>query len=98
MSTQNREEEAQLRASINQQLIESGDKERIKASLRQTLQRGEWRDQIRAIARQKIEENSDMSVEDLVAAITPEARQKVPQQVRDDLLNQIRASLQKQTQ
>eukprot|EP00045_Choanoeca_perplexa_P018517 m.293013 g.293013 ORF g.293013 m.293013 type:complete len:99 (+) comp17997_c0_seq1:254-550(+) len=87
-------QEANLRASINQRLIESGKKEELKNMLRSELMQSQWREQVKNLATEKIRANhGQMTVEELVALITPEARSKVPVDAKTKLLEGIREAL-----
>ncbi|EGD73532.1 hypothetical protein PTSG_05236 [Salpingoeca rosetta] len=66
--------EEQLRASINQQLIESGQKERLKAMLRDELKKSNWRDRVRDLASEMVPEEVKMK---LMANIQRSLRQTV---------------------
>jgi len=88
----------QLRATINQKLVESGEKDKLKELLRTRLIECGWRDQLKVhckdIVRQKGLEN--ITVDDLVAEITPKGRALVPDQVKKELLQRIRSFLAQQ--
>eukprot|EP00056_Hartaetosiga_gracilis_P008068 m.115719 g.115719 ORF g.115719 m.115719 type:complete len:86 (+) comp12844_c0_seq2:114-371(+) len=72
---------------------------RIKSKLRQKLQNSqEWRDAIRQRAQTTIQDNGDITVEQLVAVLAPFARGEIPQEARDELLQDIRKALADQTQ
>jgi len=89
----------QLRATINQKLIESGEREKLKDLLRTRLIECGWRDQLKIhckeIVRQKGLEN--ITVDDLVTEITPKGRALVPDQVKKELLQRIRTFLSQQS-
>jgi len=88
----------QMRATINQKLVESGEREKLKELLRTRLMECGWRDQLKVhckeIVRQKGLEN--ITVDDLVAEITPKGRALVPDPVKKELLQRIRAFLNQQ--
>ncbi|ELU06256.1 hypothetical protein CAPTEDRAFT_156347 [Capitella teleta] len=89
----------QMRNMINRKLVESGERERLKELLRERLIECGWRDQLKAhckdVVRQKGLEN--ITVDDLVAEITPKGRSLVPDQVKKELLQRIRSFLASQT-
>jgi len=89
----------QMRATINQKLVESGEREKLKELLRTRLIECGWRDQLKVhckeIVRQKGLEN--ITVDDLVAEITPKGRALVPDQVKKELLQRIRSFLAQQS-
>ena len=94
MADERAAQEAQMRASINQRLIETGKKEELKQILRQTLNEHHWRDDVKRLATEKIRNHQgQMSVEALVAAITPDARALVPDEAKRKLLERIREVL-----
>jgi len=89
----------QMKATINQKLIESGERDKLKEILRTRLIECGWRDQLKVhckeIVRQKGLEN--ITVDDLVAEITPKGRALVPDQVKKELLQKIRSFLAQQS-
>lgn len=87
--------DAKVRAAINQQLIESGEKERLKELLRQRLVESGWRDQLKAECKKIVQEKGvdKITVEELVSQITPKGRSLVPDAVKKELLQKIRAFL-----
>jgi enhancer of yellow 2 transcription factor len=95
MADDKKTRDAQIRAQINQKLIESGERERLKDLLRTRLTDSGWREQLKAhckeIVRQKGLEN--ITVDDLVLEVTPYARSIVPDDVKKELLTRIRAFL-----
>ncbi|GCB68146.1 hypothetical protein scyTo_0010354 [Scyliorhinus torazame] len=72
--------DAQLRATINQKLIETGERERLKELLRAKLTECGWKDQLKAHCKDVIREKGleHVTVDDLVAEITPKGRALVP--------------------
>jgi len=91
--------DAQMRATINQKLVETGEREKLKELLRTRLIECGWRDQLKVhckeIVRQKGLEN--ITVDDLVTEITPKGRALVPDQVKKELLQRIRSFLAQQS-
>lgn len=94
-----RNRDAQLRATINQKLIETGERDKLKELLRNRLIECGWRDELKQyckeIVRQKGLEN--ITVDDLVAEITPKGRALVPDQVKKELLQRIRSFVAQQS-
>eukprot|EP00051_Salpingoeca_urceolata_P026874 m.479099 g.479099 ORF g.479099 m.479099 type:complete len:97 (+) comp21314_c0_seq1:319-609(+) len=92
--------EAQMRAAINQQLVESGEKERLKEMLRQRLLECGWRDQLKAHCKEVVKSKGmeQISVEELVNEITPKGRAIVPDEIKKELLQRIRTFLATQNQ
>uniref|UniRef100_A0A672Z4F2 Transcription and mRNA export factor ENY2 n=1 Tax=Sphaeramia orbicularis TaxID=375764 RepID=A0A672Z4F2_9TELE len=116
--------DSQMRAAINQKLIEMGERERLKELLRAKLVECGWKDQLKAhckgtecvsalakyvclclwevflksgqllcadVIREKGLEH--VTVEDLVTEVTPKGRALVPDSVKKELLQRIRAFL-----
>ncbi|XP_077504128.1 transcription and mRNA export factor ENY2-like isoform X1 [Amblyomma americanum] len=82
----------QMKASINQKLIESGERDRLKELLRTRLIECGWRDQLKAYCKEIIREKGveNVSVDELIAAVTPRARATVPDIIKRELLHQIK--------
>ncbi len=68
--------DAQVRATINQKLIESGEKEKLKDLLRTRLIECGWREELKAYAKEVIKNKGleHITVEELVSEITPRGR------------------------
>uniref|UniRef100_A0A0D6R6N9 Transcription and mRNA export factor ENY2 n=1 Tax=Araucaria cunninghamii TaxID=56994 RepID=A0A0D6R6N9_ARACU len=84
-----------LQEIINIKLIESGEKEKLKELLRERLIECGWKDemkaQCRAFTRKK--GSSNVTVDELVHAITQKGRSSVPDSVKAELLQRIRSFL-----
>jgi len=91
--------DAQVRAQINQKLVESGERERLKELLRTQLVECGWRDQLKQHCKEVVKQKGleHITVDDLVAEITPKGRELVPDQVKKELLQRIRAFLAQQS-
>ena len=89
----------QMRNSINQQLVETGEREKLKELLRVRLSECGWRDQLKQHCKDIIKQRGleHVTVDDLVKEITPQARQLVPDSVKKELLHRIRTFLAKQS-
>ena len=89
----------QMRASINQQLVETGEREKLKELLRLRLAECGWRDQLKQQCKDIIKKKGleHVTLDDLVQEITPQARQLVPDSVKKELLHKIRTFLAKQS-
>lgn len=85
-----------VRAQINQRLDETGEKARLKELLRAKLVECGWRDELKAHCQEVIKSKGleKITVEDLVAEITPRGRATVPASVKEELLQRIRKFLQ----
>lgn len=87
--------ETQARQKINQKLTESGEKERLQEMLRIRLIECGWRDELKDYAREIVKDKGidNVTVDELVAELTPKARQSVPDDVKKELLESIRGFL-----
>lgn len=96
MDERKRSQEAEMKEKINQKLIETGEKEKLKQVLRAQLIECGWRDELKAHAKHIVKERGveNVTVDDLIAEITPKARETVPDSVKRDLLQRIKAFLQ----
>uniref|UniRef100_A0A5F8G7J8 Transcription and mRNA export factor ENY2 n=1 Tax=Monodelphis domestica TaxID=13616 RepID=A0A5F8G7J8_MONDO len=76
--------DAQMRATINQKLIETGERERLKELLRAKLIECGWKDQLKAHCKDVIKEKGleHVTVDDLVAEITPKGRDEETEENR----------------
>ena len=85
----------QVRASVNQKLEESGEKEKLKELLRKKLIERGWRDELKEYCKEVIKSKGleQISVEDLVSEITPRGRATIPDDIKADLLERIRKFL-----
>eukprot|EP01102_Stenamoeba_stenopodia_P016468 TRINITY_DN575_c0_g7_i1.p1 TRINITY_DN575_c0_g7~~TRINITY_DN575_c0_g7_i1.p1 ORF type:complete len:104 (-),score=31.35 TRINITY_DN575_c0_g7_i1:546-857(-) len=88
-------QEKQVRASINQKLIETGEKERLKDMLRTKLVECGWRDEMKAFCKDIIRNKGleNITAEELVAEMKPKGRSQIPQPVKAELLGRIRRFL-----
>ncbi|KAJ9135489.1 hypothetical protein P3X46_032669, partial [Hevea brasiliensis] len=80
---------------INIKLIESGEKERLMELLRERLIECGWKDEMKALCRAFIKKKgrNDVTVDDLVRVITPKGRASIPDYIKAELLQRIRAYL-----
>ncbi|XP_053440709.1 transcription and mRNA export factor ENY2-like [Nycticebus coucang] len=87
--------DAQMRAAINQKLIEIGERERLKELLKTKLIECGWKDQSKALCKEVIKDKGPepFTVDDLVAKIIPKGRALVPDSIKKDLLQRIRIFL-----
>jgi len=94
MSDSGRKDEL-IRASINQKLVDTGEKEKLKELLRQKLIECGWRDQLKSHCKEVIKNKGleKITVDELVAEITPQGRATVPDAVKAELLQRIRKFL-----
>ncbi|KAL6521822.1 Transcription and mRNA export factor eny2 [Orobanche gracilis] len=80
---------------VNIKLIESGEKERLMELVRERLVECGWKDEMRAICREIVKKNGreNVTLDDLVRAITPKGRASIPDSVKAELLQKIRTFL-----
>lgn len=88
-----------MRATINQKLVETGERERLKELLRTRLVECGWRDQLKQHCKEVVKQKGleHITVDDLVAEITPKGRSLVPDNVKRELLQRIRTFLAQQS-
>jgi enhancer of yellow 2 transcription factor len=87
-----------IKTTIEQRLIESGEKERLKEHLRNRLIECGWREGLKLHAKEVVKERgfNNVTVEEVVQEITPRARQTVPDVVKQELLVKIQTFLAQQ--
>ncbi|CAH8615626.1 unnamed protein product [Heterobilharzia americana] len=93
------DEKSRLRAYINERLNRSGEKEKLKDLLRTRLSECGWSEELKNHCRGVIQDRGldNLTVDDLVAEITPVGRRMVPDAVKQELLDEIRSFLSKET-
>eukprot|EP01038_Epipyxis_sp_PR26KG_P007196 gene7196-9818_t len=86
----------QIRETIMAKLVETGEKDKLKEMLRDRLVECGWRDELKEYCKEVIRRKGleKVTVEDLVAEITPQGRATVPEDVKAELLKRIRTFLQ----
>mmetsp|Transcript_11098 Transcript_11098/g.15276 ORF Transcript_11098/g.15276 Transcript_11098/m.15276 type:complete len:102 (-) Transcript_11098:217-522(-) len=86
----------QIRETIMAKLIETGEKDRLKEILREQLIQSGWKDELKEFCKDIIRKKGleKVTVEELVAEITPHGRATVPESIKADLLKRIRTFLQ----
>nr|XP_039255592.1 transcription and mRNA export factor ENY2-like [Styela clava] len=97
--TDKKSRDSQMRAAINQQLVETGEREKLKELLRMRLTECGWRDDLKQHCKEILRERGleNVTVDDLVREITPKGRQTVPDSVKKELLHRIRLFLAQQS-
>ncbi|XP_002407540.3 transcription and mRNA export factor ENY2 [Ixodes scapularis] len=80
---------------MDEKLVSSGERDRLKELLRTRLVECGWRDELRAHCKEVLRERDveTTTVDDLVAAVTPKGRASVPDSIKRELLHQIRTFL-----
>ncbi|EFJ38067.1 hypothetical protein SELMODRAFT_164290 [Selaginella moellendorffii] len=88
-------DEPSLQEAINLKLVESGEKEKLKDLLRERLIECGWKDELKAQCRAFTRKRgrSNVTIDELVRAITPKGRALVPDDVKAELLQRIRTFL-----
>eukprot|EP00635_Sarcinochrysidales_sp_CCMP3193_P002251 CAMPEP_0118919756 /NCGR_PEP_ID=MMETSP1166-20130328/18723_1 /TAXON_ID=1104430 /ORGANISM="Chrysoreinhardia sp, Strain CCMP3193" /LENGTH=102 /DNA_ID=CAMNT_0006860287 /DNA_START=95 /DNA_END=403 /DNA_ORIENTATION=- len=91
-----KQKEEAVKMTIMQRLIETGEKDRLKELLRQKLIDSGWRDDLKEYCKEVIRKKGleKITVDELVAEITPRGRATVPDEVKTELLQNIRKFLQ----
>ena len=83
-----------LRQNLWQQLAESGEERTIKENLRRQLAECGWRDAVKAQCQSVISARGmDITVEELIGAISGPASTSVPTDVRDELVLKLKTFL-----
>ncbi|KAE9035704.1 hypothetical protein PR003_g8608 [Phytophthora rubi] len=87
-----------VKARIGERLVQSGEKERLKELLRLKLVECGWRDEMKLHCKEVIRNKGidQVTVEDLIEEITPKGRASVPEDVKSDLLEKIKAFIEKE--
>ncbi|KAG6616259.1 transcription and mRNA export factor ENY2 [Phytophthora cinnamomi] len=91
-------QDEQVKARISERLVQSGEKERLKELLRLRLVECGWRDEMKLHCKEVIRNKGidQVTVEDLIEEITPKGRASVPEDVKNDLLEKIKAFIEKE--
>ncbi|KAF7255439.1 hypothetical protein EG68_07415 [Paragonimus skrjabini miyazakii] len=94
-----KDEQSKLRTYINDRFNRTGEREKLKDLLRSRLNECGWREELKSHCREVIRKRGleNLTVEDLVAEITPVGRSMVPDTVKQELLDEIRTFLNKET-
>ena len=89
-------EKLQLKSLIESKLVETGEKAKLKEFLRQRLVESGWRDELKSACKEVIRSKGleSITVDALIAEMTPKGRSLVPDNVRAELLGRIRKFLQ----
>eukprot|EP00090_Calanus_glacialis_P009028 TRINITY_DN17363_c0_g1_i2.p2 TRINITY_DN17363_c0_g1~~TRINITY_DN17363_c0_g1_i2.p2 ORF type:complete len:103 (-),score=53.95 TRINITY_DN17363_c0_g1_i2:69-377(-) len=86
--------------ALTQQLVETGKREELKEKLMERLEESGWKDQVKMACRDVVKERGldRITVEDLVQDIAPRGSQMVPEEVRKELLRDIKRFLEEQAE
>jgi enhancer of yellow 2 transcription factor len=83
-----------LRQTLWQKLNESGHEKQLKDDLRQQLIDCGWRDQVKQRCKNVIKERGmEITVEELIGAVSQPANDSVPETIRADLLLKLKQIL-----
>ncbi|KAG2786442.1 hypothetical protein JG687_00008254 [Phytophthora cactorum] len=91
-------QDEEVKARISERLVQSGEKERLKELLRLKLVECGWRDEMKLHCKEVIRNKGidQVTVEDLIEEITPKGRASVPEDVKKNLLEKIKAFIEKE--
>ncbi|KAG6958541.1 hypothetical protein JG688_00010483 [Phytophthora aleatoria] len=91
-------QDEEVKARISERLVQSGEKERLKELLRLKLVECGWRDEMKLHCKEVIRNKGidQVTVEDLIEEITPKGRASVPEDVKNNLLEKIKAFIEKE--
>ncbi|CAL8089982.1 unnamed protein product [Calicophoron daubneyi] len=94
------DEKSTLRTYVKEKLIRSGEQEKLKDLLRTRLNECGWREELKSHCREVIRTRGleNLTVDDLVTEITPVGRRMVPDTVKQELLDEIRTFLNRETE
>jgi enhancer of yellow 2 transcription factor len=86
----------EIRQTVMAKLVESGEKDKLKEMIRDRLVQCGWRDELKEFCKEVIRRKGleKVTVEELVAEITPQGRATVPEDIKSELLKRIRTFLQ----
>ncbi|XP_051822727.1 transcription and mRNA export factor ENY2-like [Antechinus flavipes] len=87
--------DAQMKAILNQKLVETGERERLQEWLRAKLIECDWKDQLQAHCLDVIQAKGveQVNVDNLVAEIIPKGRALIPNSFKEELLQRVRTFL-----
>ena len=93
--TQEKPRKLSVEEVVEVKLVRSGEKERLKELLQSRLVESGWEDNLLEHCLQylKSADDEDVSLEDLIRAVTPKGRATVPGPVKAELLQRIKACL-----
>merc|ERR1712178_134198 len=92
MSDGNRETELDYKNRLNAKLQDSGEIDQLKQYLRQRLNESGWTAEMKSVCKEQVKKDNieNVTIDDLVAKVTPIGRQKVPSQVKEEILLRLR--------
>ncbi|KAH3688212.1 hypothetical protein WICPIJ_000798 [Wickerhamomyces pijperi] len=84
---------AELRSKIQQELIQSGEYDKISLHLKQQLLSNGWVDQIRSLTHEELSKNPNINFEELNQSIQNRSMKLIPSDVRENSLIEIKTFL-----
>merc|ERR1712035_27421 len=92
MADSNRETELDYKNRLNAKLQDSGEIDQLKQFLRQRLNESGWTAEMKSVCKEQVKKDNieNVTIDDLVAKVTPIGRQKVPSQVKEEILLRLR--------
>lgn len=92
MADSKRESEQDYKNRLNEKLQNSGEIEKLKQTLRDRLQTCGWTDQMKTICKEKVrnQDIESVTIDELVQQVTPLGRDRVPAEVKQEILHQLR--------
>ncbi|KAI9336428.1 enhancer of yellow 2 transcription factor [Zopfochytrium polystomum] len=83
------------RALIDQKLLKTGEKDKLKELLRSKLIEVGWRDEVKQHIKDVLKAKGleQVTVDDLIAEVGPKARAIVPEHIKLEMLQRIRKAL-----
>ncbi|KAJ1730606.1 hypothetical protein H4S06_003491 [Coemansia sp. BCRC 34490] len=95
MSSTSTNETSGIREEVLRRFIESGERERLQEILRSKLNESGWQDRVKDKCQKIIHESGPdvdkLTVNDVVEQVTPFARTMVPDDVKAEILEDVRA-------
>ncbi|KAK9459472.1 transcription factor e(y)2-domain-containing protein [Lipomyces oligophaga] len=86
-------DESQVTVNVHHRLVESGEYDRLSALLRQKLAASGWYDQMQELASENLKTQDTPNFEDLVNDLEQKALDIVPDDIKIELLTQIKKFL-----
>lgn len=98
LRAERQQREKMMKNAIYENLVISGEKERLKQLLKQNLMECGWNEKLKVYAKQVVREKGsfeELTTDELVSAITPKARDMVPDEIKEQMLHNIRDFIEK---
>lgn len=89
------EKRTEIKNKIADLLVKTGERERLRERIESKLYETGWNEKVKQACKEYIRSKGvdNITVDEVVNAITPSARQIVPNEVRQDVLEQLRRFL-----